>query len=291
MKRILITGATGKLGSAVVSELVEKQGAENVAVLVRDLAKAGSLKEKGVELVQGDYIDYQSLVNAFRGVDKLYFVSSNDLTNRSLQHENVVKAATEAKVGHIIYTSFQRKTDDASSPIAFIAESHILAEKLIRESGLTYTIMKHGLYADILPVFMGDQVLNTGVIFLPAGEGRGAFTSRSDIASAGVAVLTTDGHDNKSYEISVPESVTLNEIAAILTELSGKPVHYAAPDAAAFKAAMEQAGVPAGGIMMMASFSAAIAQGEFDFPDTTLERLIGRKPQNLREFVKKFYNL
>lgn len=81
-----------------------------------------------------------------------------------------MKAATEAKVGHTIYTSFQRKTEDASSPIAFVASGHLLAEKLIEESGLTYTILKHGLYAAILPMFMGENVLETGSVFLPAGE-------------------------------------------------------------------------------------------------------------------------
>ena len=291
MSKILITGATGHLGSAVVNELVEKQGPANVSVLVRDLSKAAALQEKGVELVQGDYSDYQSLVNAFKWIDKLYFVSSNDIMNRSVHHDNVVKAAAEARVGHIIYTSFQRKTDDASSPIAIVAKAHILAENLIKASGLKYTIMKHALYADILPMFMGDQVLKSGVIYLPAGSGKGSFTSRSDMASAGVAVLTTDGHDNKTYEISVPESLSFYDIAAILTELSGKQIHYAAPDAATFTAAMKQAGVPDMGIMMTASFCTGIAQGEFDFPDHTLEKLIGRKPLSIKEFLKQTYKL
>jgi NAD(P)H dehydrogenase (quinone) len=289
MSKILITGATGKLGSAVVNELVEKQGPANVSVLVRDPSKAAALKEKGVELVQGDYNDYQSLVKAFQGVDKLYFVSSSEIANRSQHHENVVKAATEAKVGHIIYTSFQRKTDDDSSPVAFVAAAHVLAENLIKESGLKFTLMKHALYADILPMFMGDQVLNSGVIFLPAGDGKASYTSRGDMASAGVAVLTSEGHDNKTYEISVDKSYSLTDIAAILTELSGKPVNYAAPDAETFTAALTQAGVPAQGILFPVSFCTAINQGEFDFPNTTLEKLIGRKPESIKDFLKKVY--
>ncbi len=291
MSKILITGATGHLGSAVVNELVEKQGPANISVLVRDLSKATALKEKGVELLQGDYSNYQSLVNAFQGVDKLYFVSSNDIMNRAAHHENIVAAAIAAKVGHIIYTSFQRKTDDASSPIAFIASSHILAENLIKASGLKYTILKHALYADILPMFMGDQILNSGVIYLPAGSGKGSFTSRSDMASAGVAVLTSEGHGNKTYEISVSESLSFYDIAAILTELSGKQIQYVAPDAAAFTAAMKQAGVPDMGIMMSVSFCTGIEQGEFDFPDQTLEKLIGRKPLGMKDFLKQTYKL
>jgi NAD(P)H dehydrogenase (quinone) len=291
MNKILITGATGKLGGAVVGELIEKQGNRNISVLVRDLTKAGKLKEKGIQIVQGDYNDYNSLVRAFKGADKLYFVSGSDIVNRKTQHENIVKAAKEAKVGHIIYTSFQRKTDDETSPIAFVASAHILAEKLIKESGLTYSIMKHALYAESLPGFMGDQVLNTGVIFLPAGNGKTSFTSRSDMASAGVAVLTGDGHENKTYEISVDKSYSMSDVAELLSDLSGKQIRYLSPDIQTFTAALTQAGVPPEGIKGMATFCTAIAQGEFDFPDKTLEKLIGRKPEGLKDFLKKAYKL
>ncbi len=291
MSKLLITGATGHLGTSVVDELIEKKGTKNISVLVRDLSKAGKLKEKGVQLVQGDYNDYNSLVTAFKGIDKLYFVSGSDVVNRSVQHENIVKAAKTAKVGHIIYTSFQRKTDDNTSPIAFVASAHILAEKLIKESGLTYTIMKHALYADMVPMFMGDQVLNSGVIFLPAGNGKASFTSRTDMASAGVAVLTGEGHENKTYEISVDKSYSFTDVAALLTELSGKQIHYAAPDLETFSKALTQAGVPEDGIQGMATFCTAIAQGEFDFPDKTLGKLIGRQPENLKTFLKNVYKL
>lgn len=291
MSKILITGATGQLGSAVVNELIGKRGSENVSVLVRDPSKVVRLKEKGVKVVMGDYNDYTSLARAFQGIDKLYFVSGSDVFTRSAQHENIVKAAKEAKVGNVIYTSFQRKTDDETSPIAFVASAHILAEKLIRESGLTYTILKHALYADIVPMFMGDQVLNSGVIFLPAGNGKASFTSRKDMASAGVAVLTGKGHENKTYEISVDKSYSFYDVAKLLTELSGKQIRYAAPDTDTFSATLAKAGVPKEAVQATASFCTAIAQGEFDFPDNTLEKLIGRKPESLKDFLKNAYKL
>ena len=291
MRKILITGATGHLGGSVVDELIEKKGTENISVLVRDLSKAGKLKEKDLHLIEGDYNDYDSLVMAFKGIDLLYFVSGSDVFTRKLQHENIVKAAKEAKIGHVIYTSFQRKTDDETSPIAFVASAHILAEKLIRESGLTYTILKHALYSDIVPMFMCDQVLNSGIIFLPAGNGKASFTSRKDMASAGVAVLTGKGHENKTYEISVDKSYSFYDVAKLLTELSGKQIQYTAPDADTFSATLAKAGVPKEAIQATASFCAAIAQGEFDFPDSTLEKLIGRKPESLKDFLKNVYKL
>jgi NAD(P)H dehydrogenase (quinone) len=291
MKKILITGATGKLGTSVVNELISKKGSDNVSVLVRDPSKAGNLKERGLQLVQGNYNNYDSLVKAFKGIDKLFFISGSDVLNRSTQHENIVNAAKEAKVGHIIYTSFQRKTDDETSPIAFVASAHILAEKLIRASGLRYTILKHALYADVVPMFIGDQVLNSGVIFLPAGNGKSSYTSRTDMASAGVAVLTGVGHENKTYEISVNVSYSFYDIADILTELSGKKISYTAPDVETFSTTLAKAGVSADAIQGTTAFCLAIAQGEFDFPYNTLEKLIGRKPQRLKEFLKNAYKL
>lgn len=291
MNKILVTGATGKLGTSIVSELIGKLGAKNISILARDPSKAIKLKEKGVRIIEGDYNDYSSLVNAFKGVDKLFFISGSDVMKRNAQHENIVKAAKEVKVGHIIYTSFQRKTDDDASPIVFLVSAHILAEKLIRASGLTFTILKHALYTDIVPAFIGDQVLNSGVIFLPAGYGKGSFTSRTDIASAGVAVLLGEGHENKTYEISVNTSYSFSDIAAIMTELSGKTISYAAPDVKTFTSTLTKAGVSADVIQSTATICQAIAQGEFDCPDNTLEKLIEREPQTLKNFLKNVYKL
>jgi len=165
MSKILVTGATGGLGSAVVNALLAKTEASNIAVLVRDAAKVEALKEKGVNILVGDYSDFDSLVAAFQGIDKLYFVSGNDIHNRIPQQENVVKAAVAAGVKHVVYTSFQRKNETATSPIAFVAEGHLKTEEWLKASGLTYTILKHGLYTDLLPMFVGEQVLETGVIY------------------------------------------------------------------------------------------------------------------------------
>src|SRR6478752_3085182 len=122
MKQILITGATGQLGKEVVNALLKKTDAGAISVLVRDAAKAGDLKAKGIDIRVGSYDDEASLVKAFKGINTVYFVSSSEMANRSQQHENVVKAAKEAQVKHVVYTSFQRRNETASSPIAAIAE-------------------------------------------------------------------------------------------------------------------------------------------------------------------------
>ena len=290
MSHILVTGATGGLGRAVVDNLLKTVSPSSIAVLVRDPAKAADLQAQGVATKQGDYNDYASLVAAFAGVEKLFLVSGNDIPNRVPQHTNAINAAKAAGVKHVVYTSFQRKTEDGSSAAAFIAEAHLATEKLLQESGLTYTILKNALYLEVLPLFMGP-VLETSTIYLPAGEGKVPYASRTDLGAAGAAVLTGTGHDNQSYELSNDTSYSFHDIAQLLSDLSGKQIQYVSPTAEEFGTQLAAAGVPAGAIELTAGFCVAIEQGEFDFPDSTLEKLIGRKPESAAEFLKAAYKL
>lgn len=290
MGKILVTGATGPLGKAVVNELLKSTDAANVAVLVRDPAKAADIAAAGVTVLQGDYNDYASLEAAFKGIDKLYFVSGNDVAGRVPQHENVVKAAIAAKVGHIFYSSFDRKTEDGTSAIAFVAVAHLHTEELLKASGIPYTILKHSVYTDMLPMFMGEKVLETG-IYLPAGKGKVAFATREDMGIAGAKLLLGTGHENKSYVLAGDVSYSFDDVADILSELSGKTITYTTPSVAEYTAQATTAGVPEAYAQMFAAFAQAMDQGEFDFPDSTLEKILGRKPASLKESLKTAFSL
>ncbi len=288
---ILITGATGHFGKATIDFLLKKQvPANSITALVRDIAKAGDLKAKGVNLKIGNYDDYTSLLSAFKSVDKLLFISGNDVANRSKQHENVVKAAKEAGVKHIIYTSFVRKNETETSPLGVVATTHIETDRLIKTSGIPYTIMLNSLYADVLPMFFGEKVLETG-IFMPAGDGKVSYTARLDMAEAAANILTGAGNENKEYIIANTTNYSLHEAAAILTELSGKQVAYTNPPAEVFTATLTKAGVPMEYIGFLSNFSEAIKQGEFETSVIDLEKLIGRKPTSLKEFLKTIYGV
>lgn len=289
MNKILITGATGQLGKEVADALLQTVEPSAIAVLARDASKAADLKARGVEIRIGDYSDYTSLVNAFKGIDKLYFVSGSDIPSRVEQHRNVVKAAKEAGVKHVVYTSFQRKNETASSPIAMVAEGHLAAEEALKASGLTYTILKHGLYMDMLPVFMGNKVLENGVIYQPAGEGKTAYVTRRDFAEAGAAVLTGTGHENKVYEAYASKTYSYQDIARILSSLTGKEIAYVSPGTEEFITTLTGAGVPMEFAGMFAGFAEAIKQGEFEDTSHFLEDVLGRKLTTAEEYLKQVY--
>eukprot|EP01029_Cantina_marsupialis_P012942 TRINITY_DN286_c0_g1_i3.p2 TRINITY_DN286_c0_g1~~TRINITY_DN286_c0_g1_i3.p2 ORF type:complete len:291 (+),score=38.90 TRINITY_DN286_c0_g1_i3:7705-8577(+) len=290
MSKILITGASGNLGKSVIKNVLNKVDASDVAVLVRDPKKVEYLENGGVEVKAGDYNHYESLVNAFRGIDKLFFISGSEFEGRAKQHENVVNAAKEAGVKHVVYTSFLRKDESAASPIAFIVADHIETEKWLRESGMNYTILKHNLYMDMLPLFVGDKVLETGAIYLPAGEGRAAYTLREDMAEVAAHILTTDGHENKEYDITSDKSYSYGEIADIISKVSGKKISYVSPSVEEFNKTMTEAGVPEEYIGLFAGFSLAISKGELHENNTIIEELTGRKVTSVEDYLKEVYS-
>jgi NAD(P)H dehydrogenase (quinone) len=287
---IQLTGATGHFGKATIDFLLKKGfKADQISALVRNPGKAEDLTAKGISIKVGDYNDYSSLVKAFNGVEKLLLVSSSDMKDRSLQHINAIKAAKEAGVKHIIYTSFQRKTE-TNSPIQMISQAHLDAEKEILSSGMTYTILQNGLYADGLPMFIGEKVLETG-IFLPAGYTKAAFTVRNDMAEAAANIIMENGHENAIYLTATNETNSYADIASILSEISGNTVTYTDAPADLFVETLKNAGVPDFYISLIAGFSEAIKQGEFDFSNNDLEQLLKRKPTTLKDFLKNVYSV
>jgi NAD(P)H dehydrogenase (quinone) len=286
---ILVTGATGNFGKATIDFLLKKgTAASTISALVRDEAKAADLKTKGISIKIGDYDNYDSLVAAFKGVDKLVLVSGSDIEKRGQQQLNAVKAAKEAGVKHVVYTSFERKDETDSSPIAFISKSHIATEKAIKESGLVYTVLRNNLYLDVLPMFLGENVLDTGVFFA-AGDTKSAFASRDDMAEATANILIEEGHENKEYQFSNSENVSFVEIAKIISQAAGKDISYTSPTAEIYTDTLTKAGVPAGYVGMFAGFAEGIRQGEFTASTNDLEKLLGRKPLTAKEYLKVVY--
>lgn len=284
---ILVTGATGNLGKATVEFLVKKIPANQIAVLVRDASKAADLKNLGVDVRIGNYHDKDSLVKAFRGVEKVLLISSSDMDDRLGQQKRAVDAAKEAGVKHILYTGVSMKNLENSALKPFMGV-HFDTEKYILDSGLTYTFLRDNLYADVIPVFVGQQVQETGINF-PAGNGRVPYTLRTEMAEAFSNVLSSAGHENKTYEISNVESYSYQDIADALSAHSGKKVVYNDVSVADFSKALTEAGVPQEMIGFSLGFATATKDGDFDIPNAHLEQLLGRKPSSLDQFIGEIY--
>ena len=227
MSKILITGATGKLGRTVIETLLKKMPAQQISALVRDAAKANDLKEKGVNISVGDYDDKASLEKAMLGVEQVLLISGGAAKNGLQQHFNVVDAAKNAGVNCISYTG--RCLQDRNTLVNQMMKRHFETEDYIKESGMKYILFQNILYMDVIPYYVGENVLDTG-FYLPAGEGKTAFALRSDMAEAIGNVLATDNCDNKIYNFTGIQTYSFYDVATAFTELSGKTVNYTPVD-------------------------------------------------------------
>ncbi|MEW4369796.1 SDR family oxidoreductase [Paenibacillus kandeliae] len=286
MGKILITGATGNLGGKTLDLLLKQVQPNQVAALVRDLesAKAKKMVEQGVEVHQGDYFDYDSLLKAFHGVEKVMLISAVAFTDRNKQHFNVITAAKQAGVKHVIFTSIIRK-EHSNLILPEITLSDIFTEQTLQASGLDYTILRNPPYLELMNVSVGDAISSRSVR-VPEGSGKVAAASLDDLAAANVAVLTQNGHENRTYHLSGGEAKSFSEMADILSEISGEHITYAAISETDY---LDMMGLPQAMHDFLLGWVQAINTGEFSEITGDLERLIGRKPTTYKEFFQQLF--
>ncbi|WP_254412646.1 SDR family oxidoreductase [Dyadobacter diqingensis] len=284
---IFLTGASGNLGSAVLERLLKLVPANKVAALDRNPNRAKILKQKGISVFIGEYADKASLLDALKGVEKLLLVSGNG-ENALGEHKNVIDAAKESGVKHIYYTGGALNKNVQHSQLGPLTDSYITTENYIIESGLTYTIFQNGLYAETIPYFIGEQVLETGISF-PAGEGKSSFAKRAEMGEAIANVLASEGHENKTYLLTTLPSYSFREIAEILSELSGKNVSYTSPEPEEYEAQLKEYGVSDSDIWYSLLLAAIIKNNEYNITDSDLEKLLGYKPTSLDAYLKETF--
>ncbi|MBA2935752.1 SDR family oxidoreductase [Sphingomonas sp. CGMCC 1.13654] len=275
-----VTGATGQLGRLVINGLLEKVSPSEMIALARDPSAAQDIAQTGVTVRPFDYDAPDQLAAALQGVTRLLFISSDDVVRRIGQHRAVIDAAIAAKVEFIAYTSVIHADDN---PIS-VAPSHRETEAMLRNSGITYAVLRNSWYIENY-LIGADAAVAHGALLGSTGEGRISAASRADYAAAAVAVLTEPTPDSRVYELGGDDAFTLSDVAAALSEASGKPVTYHHLPEEAYRDALANAGVPAAFAATLASYSADAAGGILADDSQTLSRLIGRPTETLREIV------
>ncbi|GHH42905.1 nitroreductase/quinone reductase family protein [Lentzea cavernae] len=287
MGKLLVTGATGHLGRLTLQALLAQVPPNRLAGLARDPSRAADLAERGVDIRKGDYFDQESLVEAFAGVDRLLLVSAEAFTDRDTQHANVIAAATRAGVQHVIFTAVQRREDSGARQVG-VTDGDVFAENALKSSGLTYTILRHPVFMEVLGGHLGADVYDKGVR-VPEGDGTVAPATRHDLAAANVAVLTQDGHENATYTLGGSEPASFRDIANALTEIHGSEVPYLPITAEEHTESLLAQGLPREVAEFLTSWATAIAGGAFGENTGDLERLIGYRPTGYREFLARNY--
>lgn len=285
---ILITGATGHIGAAVLDQLLKITSPGQVAGLVRDEAKAAPLKAQGVQLRVGDYRDPASLDRAMQGISKVLLVSGGADEDGLQQHYNVVDAAQKAGVGCLAYTG--RALQNPAALANELMVRHFQTEDYIRASGVPYTLFRNILYMDTLPQFVGPQVLERG-IQLPAGQGRVAFALRQEMGEAIANVLADSHCDNRIFTFTGAATYSFADVAAALSELSGRPVAYTPIEQPAFAARLQAQGLPEAVIQRISDFLTDIKNDQEATVSTDLADVLGRPPASLQEGLQTIFKL
>lgn len=283
--KIAITGATGQLGELVIQNLLKSTKAENIVALVRNVEKAQSLKQQGVELRLFNYDQPETLVPALDGIDKLLLISANEIGRRTPQHQAVIQAAISANVPYIAYTSL---LNAPTNPLG-LAQEHRETEALILQSGLKYTFLRNNWYNDNYLANV-QHTAETGILYGSAQDGKISSASRLDYAEAAAHVLSTEGHENKIYELAGSTSFTLADLASYIANASDKAVDYQNISAEDYTQALTAAGLSSALINVIVDADIQTAKGAMFSDSKDLERLIGRKTTPIQDQVTALFN-
>jgi uncharacterized protein YbjT (DUF2867 family) len=274
---IVVTGSTGHVGRLVADELAAR--GEPMRLLVRDAARAPQLP--GAEVVAGDYGDPDSLAAALGPGDRVFMVSLHEGPERRVPlHRSFVAAVERAGVDRIVYLSFVNAGPDA---IFLHARSHGATEALLRESGLPWTSIRNGMYADDLPGWFDSD----GVAREPGGDGRMSFSYRPELARAIAVTLTEQGHEGRVYDIVTPESVSMGELAQVASEVTDDAYRWEPADDDAWDERWRALGRTGWELEAGHTTYEALRRGELDVVTDDYRRLTGAAPLTIAQLIER----
>jgi uncharacterized protein YbjT (DUF2867 family) len=286
MTRVLaLTGVTGALGGRTAAQLAATAG-EDVALrlVVRDAGRAPRLPGAEVVELPGGYADGPGLAAALAGVHTLFLVSAAEAEDRLTQHLTAVDAAAAAGVQRVVYTSFLGAAPDATFTLA---RQHAATEQRLAASGMRWTALRNSMYADFVPFFATARDCGV-VIAAPGGDGAAGFVARDDCADVAAAVLRSDdpAADDRALEVTGPEALTLAEAAAVLEEVTGRPVTYRPQTVAEAWATRRPSGHPDWEVEGWVTSYTAIAAGELARVGDVVPTLTGHPARSLAEVLR-----
>ncbi|KAI0827755.1 NmrA-like family protein [Trametes gibbosa] len=295
MTKYVVTGATGGLGAQVFKYLLKLVQPSDVIVSLYNPAGATQLiKESGVEVRHGDYTDPASLDTAFAGADKLLIVSYPSIAHalRVAQHRNAIDAAKRLGVKHIYYTSLAFAGDS----VAAVMRAHIDTEAYLKASGLTYTILREGIYSESYPLYFGffDAGEGKDEVVVPHSDGPIAWVSREDLGEGTAKIIAQGGYENETHLLSGARTYTLTEIAKKVSSLLGRNIRLVVASEDDYVQANLGKSGPLGEeefLRLWATTYKALQRGELDVVDPLLQKVLGRELKPFEDTLRETLGL
>jgi uncharacterized protein YbjT (DUF2867 family) len=275
---ILVTGATGTVGSKVVQALAGKADV-SVRVAVRDPAKAKGLGANA-QPVAFDYAKPETIAAAVKGADRVFVLTPFQQDQVELGNR-LVDAAKAAGVRHIVKLS---AIGSDMEPGIQLGRWHRAVERHLEATGIAYTILRPANFMDNFIHYYPPQA--DGNIYLPLGTGAASYIDTRDIADVAALVLTTPGHDNKAYTLTGGEAVSTAQAAAHLSEATGRAINYVDVPEEAAKKAMLDLGMPGWMVDAMMELHGIVKAGYAAGTTDTVKELLGRAPRTFAQFAR-----
>ncbi|NUU79007.1 SDR family oxidoreductase [Paenibacillus xylanilyticus] len=279
---IIVTGASGQLGRMTVEKLLERMPAEQIGVSVRNPQKVLELQGKGVRVRQGDFNDSDSLAYAFEGATQVLIISADGFGEAIVQsHRTAIEAAKKAGANRIVYTSHM-----GSSPSSLFApmKDHAATEDALQASGVPFVALRNGFYMASALMFLGDAI-STGVLAAPE-DGPVSWTTHTDLAEAAAIALSEQRFEGLTPGLTGTEAIDLTGVAAIASELSGRPIQRVFVSDDQYRDTLVSHGVPEAQANMLLGIFRASREGEFAHIDPTLTNLLHRSPLSVHDILK-----
>lgn len=281
---LVVTGATGRLGRRVVDRLRTMAPADRIAVSVRDPERAADLAEAGIRVRRGDYDDAASLRQAWEGAERVLLVSSNAAAGGGdplAQHRAAIAVAREIGVGRLLYTSQISASPESRFPPG---RDHAATEAMLARSGLAWTALRHGFYAESA-LAMNAHGFAQGRLSGPE-DGRVAWTTHDDLAEADARLLAgQETIDGPTPPLTGTEALDLGDLARLASAITGRAIAREVVSEDDMARGARRRGVPEGAIAILRGYFRAARAGEFDRPDPTLARLLGRDPTPMKDVL------
>ena len=278
--KIGINGASGQLGTATVKYLLERTaGQHSVVAISRSPEK---IMIESVEARFGDYDKPESLIEAYKGLDRLLLIPSTSLQSgaRSTQNIAAINAAVEAGVSHIVLMSSAGARNAEQPNISY---DYFASEQHLMRTARQWSILRMSYYAEAI-ITEAQMSLAHGVL-TGLSENRVSFVSRDDLAAAAAGLLVSDGHDGAIYTGTGPDSLTGAERAELIAKASGKPLAYLTLPLETLQGQLGQAGLPAEVVTAIVSIQQNFSNGDFDIVTGDIEKLSGRPARTLESIL------
>ena len=279
---IIVTGASGQLGGAVLDHLLSRVPAAQIGVSARDPQKMTALEQRGIRVRHGDYADPAGLAQAFEGASTVLLVSANSTGDDTVKvHTGAIGAAVAAGAKRVLYTSHMGA--GLSSPFPPMPD-HAATEQALREAGATTVALRNGFYAGTVPMLL-RSALTTGELRVPQ-DAPVAWATHADLAEGIARILAEDLFEGTTPPLTGPAAIDMTRVAEIASEITGRPIRRVVVSDDEYRQDLTAAGLPGPAVTMLVGLFAAARNGDFGPADPALAELLGRPATSPEEYLR-----